>query len=155
MPSALDKKQRRVIHWTTDPADDEKLLAIPLKGQNNESLGVLLVGSSRRTYVDLERRIRSAALLVGGAGIIVAILLSGWIASRVTRPVERLASAARQVAEGNWDTQVQATSSDELGELAASFNRMTRELVEQKEQLVQTERSRRLARVGPPARLTN
>ena len=99
-----------------------------------------LVGSSRRTYVDLERRIRSAALLVGGAGIIVAILLSGWIASRVTRPVERLASAARQVAEGNWDTQVQATSSDELGELADSFNRMTRELVEQKEQLVQTER---------------
>jgi len=58
----------------------------------------------------------------------------------VTRPVERLASAARQVAEGNWDTQVQATSSDELGELADSFNRMTRELVEQKEQLVQTER---------------
>ena len=98
------------------------------------------MGSSRRTYVDLERRIRSAALLVGGAGIIVAILLSGWIASRVTRPVERLASAARQVAEGNWDTQVQATSSDELGELADSFNRMTRELVEQKEQLVQTER---------------
>ena len=142
----IEKAQRtgqettEIIHWTTDPADDERLLAIPLRGQSNESLGVLLVGSSRRTYVDLERRIRSAALLVGGAGIIVAILLSGWIASRVTRPVERLASAARQVAEGNWDTQVQATSSDELGELADSFNRMTRELVEQKEQLVQTER---------------
>jgi hypothetical protein len=104
----IEKAQRtgqettEIIHWTTDPADDERLLAIPLRGQSNESLGVLLVGSSRRTYVDLERRIRSAALLVGGAGIIVAILLSGWIASRVTRPVERLASAARQVAEGNW-----------------------------------------------------
>ena len=129
-----------IVHWTSDPADDETVLSIPLKGPSGEPLGVLLVGSSRRTYVDLERRIRSAALLVGGAGIIVAVLLSGWVASRVTRPVEQLASAARLVAEGNWDTQVRTTSSDEVGELAAAFNRMTRELVEQKEQLVQTER---------------
>lgn len=129
-----------IIHWTVDRADDEKVLAIPLKGVSNEPLGVLLVGSSRRTYVDLTRRIRSAALLVGGAGIIVSILLSGWVASRVTRPVEQLAFAARQVADGNWNTQVETKSTDELGELAGAFNRMTRELVEQKEQLVQTER---------------
>jgi signal transduction histidine kinase len=129
-----------IIHWTVDSADDEKLLAIPLKGLSNEPLGVLLVGSSRRTYVDLSRRIRSAALLVAGAGIFVSILLSGWIASRVTRPVEQLAAAARQVAEGNWKAQVELKSSDELGELAEAFNRMTRELGEQKEQLVQTER---------------
>ncbi|HEX3322278.1 MAG TPA: ATP-binding protein [Terriglobales bacterium] len=129
-----------ILHWTIDSADDEKLLAIPLKGLANEPLGVLLVGSSRRTYVDLARRIRSAALLVGGAGIIVSILLSGWIASRVTRPVEQLAAAARQVTEGKWNAQVDSKSSDELGELASAFNRMTRELVEQKEQLVQTER---------------
>jgi signal transduction histidine kinase len=146
LASLIERAQRtgqettEIVHWTTDPADDETLLAIPLKGRSSEALGILLVGSSRRTYVDLERRIRSAALLVGGAGIIVAVLLSGWVASRVTRPVEQLASAARQVAEGNWDTQVRTTSSDEVGELASAFNRMTRELVEQKEQLVQTER---------------
>jgi two-component system, NtrC family, nitrogen regulation sensor histidine kinase NtrY len=146
LASLIERAQRtgqettEIVHWTSDPADDESVLAIPLKGPSNEPLGVLLVGSSRRTYVDLERRIRSAALLVGGAGIIVAVLLSGWVASRVTRPVEQLASAARLVAEGNWDTQVRTTSSDEVGDLAAAFNRMTRELVEQKEQLVQTER---------------
>jgi signal transduction histidine kinase len=146
LASLIERAQRtgqettEIVHWTSDPADDESVLAIPLKGPSGEPLGVLLVGSSRRTYVDLERRIRSAALLVGGAGIIVAVLLSGWVASRVTRPVEQLASAARLVAEGNWDTQVRTTSSDEVGDLAAAFNRMTRELVEQKEQLVQTER---------------
>jgi signal transduction histidine kinase len=128
------------IHWSGSTADDETFQAIPLKGQAGQLLGVLLVGSSRRPFAELERRIGSAALLVGGVGIVVAILLSGWAASRVTRPVEQLAAAAREVAGGNFKTQVEVTSSDELGELADAFNRMTRDLLEQKERLVQTER---------------
>jgi len=51
-------------------------------------LAILLIGNSRRTYVELKRHIRSAALLVGGGGIVLAILLSSWAAARVTRPVE-------------------------------------------------------------------
>jgi nitrogen fixation/metabolism regulation signal transduction histidine kinase len=54
--------------------------------------------------------------------------------------VEQLARAAREVASGNWNTQVAISSSDELGELAESFNRMTRELLAQREHLVQAER---------------
>ena len=78
--------------------------------------------------------------MLEAAGILLAILLSGWAAARVTRPVEQLARAARDVASGNWNTQVAVTSSDEIGELAESFNRMTRELLAQKEHLVQAER---------------
>src|SRR5205807_9997264 len=48
--------------------------------------------------------------------------------------------AAREVAAGNWSTQVPVSSSDELGALAESFNRMTHELLSQKQQLVQSER---------------
>ena len=67
---------------------------------------MLLVGNSRRSYVELKRRIGASALLVGGGGIILAILLSSWAAARVTRPVEQLARAAQEVAAGNWDTRV-------------------------------------------------
>jgi nitrogen fixation/metabolism regulation signal transduction histidine kinase len=58
----------------------------------------------------------------------------------VTRPVEQLARAAHQVAEGDWGAYVSATSNDEIGQLADSFNRMTRDLLDQRERLVQTER---------------
>jgi two-component system, NtrC family, nitrogen regulation sensor histidine kinase NtrY len=100
----------------------------------------LLVASSRRVYAELRNQIRSAALLAAGAGLILAILLSSWAATRVTRPVEELARAAREVAAGNWNTTVRVKTRDELGELAESFNRMTRDLLDHRERLVQAER---------------
>jgi len=129
-----------LVHWSPDAADDETIDAIPLTGRDSQLLGILLLGDSRRPYVELQRHIRWSAVACGAAGILLAILLSGWAATRVTRPVEQLARAAREVATGNWNTQVAIDSSDELGELAESFNRMTRELLAQREHLVQAER---------------
>lgn len=129
-----------VIRGASGEADDETVHALPLSDQDKQLHGVLLIFNSRRLYVELRQHIRSAALLAGGAGIVLAILLSGWAAARVTRPVEQLAAAAREVAAGNWNARVQVTSADELGALAESFNRMTAELLEQRERLVQAER---------------
>jgi nitrogen fixation/metabolism regulation signal transduction histidine kinase len=129
-----------LVHWSENAADDERVHAIPLTGQDNQLLGILLVGNTRRPYVELRNHIRSAALLAGSIGIVLAILFSGWAASRVTRPVEQLAEAAREVASGNWNARVAVNSADELGALAESFNRMTEELLQQRERLVQTER---------------
>lgn len=133
-----------LVHWSSDRVDDELFHAIPLQGTSNASpkplLGILLVGNSRRSYVELERHIRTTALLVGGSGILLAIVLSTWAAARVTRPVEQLAGAAQEVAAGNWNVRVEISGNDELADLAESFNHMTRELLTQKERLVQAER---------------
>ncbi|HVZ18503.1 MAG TPA: ATP-binding protein, partial [Terriglobales bacterium] len=58
----------------------------------------------------------------------------------VTRPVEQLADAAASVAAGNWDTRVEVPGTDELGQLAEAFNKMTHEIIDQRERLVQSER---------------
>ncbi|MGD1023691.1 MAG: ATP-binding protein [Candidatus Sulfotelmatobacter sp.] len=133
-----------VVAWSGNQADDEAFHAIPLwgvgTGKDRPLLAILLIGNSRRTYVELKRHIRSAALLVGAGGIVLAILLSSWAAARVTRPVEQLARAAQEVAAGNWNTRVTVSGEDELAQLADSFNQMTAELLGQKERLVQAER---------------
>ena len=160
------QESQRVIHWTSDSADAEVFHAIPLTGPifsatnqgslnqgslnqspaanqspvNQQLMGVLLVGSSRRPLIELQRRIVSTAMLVGGAGIFVAVLASLWFAARVTRPVVSLAEAARRVAAGDLNAKVEVESSDELGELAAAFNRMTEDLVQQKDRTLQAER---------------
>ena len=133
-------EQSSVVSWSSDSADSENVDAIPLKTEQGELLGMLLVGNSRRALVGVEARIRSASLLVAGLALVVAIVVSSWMAARVTRPVEQLAEAAREVAAGNWHAQVQVDASDELGEMANAFNRMTEELTEQRERLVQAER---------------
>jgi len=131
-----------VITWSPDRADEEVFHAIPLRGAGKDRppLGILLIGNSRRPYAELKRRIRDSALLAGGGGIVLAILLSSWAAARVTRPVEQLARAAQDVAAGNWNASVAVNGQDEVAQLADSFNRMTAELLTQKERLVQTER---------------
>jgi two-component system nitrogen regulation sensor histidine kinase NtrY len=137
---ATGAEQSAAVNWSSDPADSENVDAIPLKSEQGELLGMLLVGNSRRALVTVEARIRSTALLVAGLALVLAIVVSSWLAARVTRPVEQLAEAAREVAAGNWQVQLQVDSGDELGEMAGAFNRMTQELTEQRERLVQAER---------------
>jgi predicted Zn finger-like uncharacterized protein len=61
--------------------------------------------------------------------LLVAAALIGLFGSRLlTGTLERLSNAARIVAKGRFDIQVAATSRDEIGELASSFNQMAIEL---------------------------
>jgi signal transduction histidine kinase len=134
------QESQSVIEWTSDAADAEAFHAIPLAGPNNQVMGVLLVGTSRGPLIDLERRVISTAMLVGGLGIFVAVLASLWFGARVTRPVVSLAEAARRVAAGDLAAKVDVESHDELGELASSFNHMTEDLLTQQDRAVQAER---------------
>jgi len=137
-----NEEKTEIISWSSAEADQEIFHAIPLRGTGKDRplLAILLVGNSRRSYVELKERLRASAVLVGVGGIFLAIVLSNWAAARVTRPVEQLARAAREVAAGRWETRVDVRGGDEVAQLAESFNRMTAELEAQKERLVQTER---------------
>lgn len=134
------KQQVKTIEWTDDAADAETFHTIPLTGRNNELLGVLLLGSSRRELVLLTRHILQIAGAVAGAALIIGLLLSLWVSSRITRPLEELSEGAREVASGRWDTVIDLRGQDEIGQLAAAFNEMTQTLASTREQLVQTER---------------
>ncbi len=113
---------------------------MPLPGRNNELLGVLLVGSSRKELVLLTNRIVMTALAVAAGALLIGLLVSLWVASRITRPVSELAEGAREVAAGRWETRIDVRGLDEIGQLGIAFNDMTRTLASQRDRLLQTER---------------
>ena len=134
------RRQAFEISWTPDPLSSEAFHALPLQGRRKELLGVLLIGSSQQEVVKLEHRIRDLALGVVAMGLFFGLLLSWWGTARVTRPVRKLAEGAREVSEGNWGARVDVHGRHEIGQLATAFNRMTTQLTQQREQLVQAER---------------
>ena len=125
---------------STQPNDRATTQAIPLKDDNGKVAAVLLVGASRKPLLDLQQHIKAMAFTVAGIGILLAIAVSLWIAALFTRPIEQLAAASREIADGNWDVQVEPGPGTELHQLAESFNTMTHQLIEQRDRLVQTER---------------
>lgn len=70
----------------------------------------------------------------------LAVLFTFWIAHRTTRPIRDLEQHTRRVGQGDLEARIDVRSRDELGQLAASFNRMTAELKDLQEQLVKAEK---------------
>jgi len=134
------QRKRAITRTLGSGSAAETFHALPLTGYQDDLLGVLLISSSRRELVELESVLRRTGMGVAAAGILLGIALSWWATARVTRPVQRLAQSAARVAAGDWGATVDSPSADEIGQLARAFNRMTHELVAQRERLVQAER---------------
>lgn len=93
--------------------------------------GSRLINSELREYLTL------SAVIILFTGLLVSF--SAWALSRgITRPLQQLINGARRLAEGDNKSTVSVSSSDELGELADTFNFMSNELEIRKTSLLST-----------------
>jgi two-component system, NtrC family, nitrogen regulation sensor histidine kinase NtrY len=109
-------------------------------GLDKQVHAVLLAIQTRSELLNLRRSVQWVAFVVGAAAVLVGLAIAFWAASRVTRPVRRLADSVRRVAAGDWDTRADIPSRDEIGQLAKDFNTMTEQLVNQRNRMLQAER---------------
>jgi two-component system, NtrC family, nitrogen regulation sensor histidine kinase NtrY len=130
----------QTIDWNSDAGSAETFHAMPLIGRNNDVLGVLLIGSSQLEMVLLRNRIFGTSAAVAAVALLIGLLLSLWIAAKITKPVTELSDGAREVAAGRWETRIDVHGVDEIGQLGIAFNDMTRTLSVQRDRLLQTER---------------
>jgi signal transduction histidine kinase len=105
---------------------------IPVQA-DNKTVGVLMINRPRfrigppgSAFLD---RFNFQILLGGLVGIALALLLALILSRTLTRPIRELTTATRIVSEGALGHQVPVRSQDELGQLAASFNSMSADLV--------------------------
>ncbi len=74
------------------------------------------------------RRTDTALLLAAGGAILMALGVGLWLARTLTHPLSALTEATHRMAGGELEQEVVVESKDEIGELAAAFNRMSREV---------------------------
>jgi two-component system nitrogen regulation sensor histidine kinase NtrY len=61
--------------------------------------------------------------------LVGAVWMGLYLAKRITRPVQALATAAREIGAGRLDQRIEPDTNDEFGALTDAFNAMARELV--------------------------
>ncbi len=80
-------------------------------------------------------------LLILGLALPAVVLAIG--VGKITRPLIDLTNAARRVADGNLDTQIEVVTGDEIEDLGTQFNKMSGQLAHFYTRLYQTNRSLR------------
>jgi signal transduction histidine kinase len=93
-----------------------------------ESYGEPIAPLPESPESDFLDRVNHAILLGALGATVVALLLGVFLARTISRPVRELTAATQLVAKGELGYQVPVRTQDELGELAASFNRMSADL---------------------------
>ena len=67
-------------------------------------------------------------LLAGVVAAVISLVGARWLARGMTQPLRDMADAARKMELGVFPAKIETRSRDEVGRLAAAFNRMSTEL---------------------------
>lgn len=129
--SAIRAAMKSVIQTNSGPVTTilgEEFLTQIVPISNNQSRVVILLHTSLDAALASYRGVRKRLLVFMAMSLIAALTLGLWFARGVTRPVELLSIAARQISEGNYQTVLAQSEdsqrSDEFGQLIKTFDQM-------------------------------
>ena len=111
----------RPVHGTITRGDEQYAeAAVPALGGQY----VLMFQDSLQSQLGSVHLVQRRVLLSAAAALLIALLLGYGGAWMFSRRIRRLERAAERIAGGRFDEPVRDPGSDELGELAAAFDRM-------------------------------
>jgi two-component system nitrogen regulation sensor histidine kinase NtrY len=109
------------------------VVALPMPAGLDSTVTKIRSGTDEYWAVYRQRRvIRSTYLLLLLMLTALIFFASSWLAlylsKQITRPVEALADAMNEIAEGEYGKRITVSATEELGELIRSFNHMAADL---------------------------
>ncbi len=87
-------------------------------------------------YQNFQASFNESLVIAFVAASLVGLITSYWLSRSIIAPVQSMKNASQRIAQGHYDERVSSRGTDELSQLAASFNQMA-------EQLEQVETMRR------------
>jgi two-component system sensor histidine kinase BaeS len=118
-----------VIIGMTQTRDSTQSVPVVVDGT---TVGFVVIAPRRqltnRIDQNFAREQERSIYLIAVAALLFAALISALLARQLTRPIRALASGARSVAAGHYDTRIPFVRNDELGDLARDFNKLSETL---------------------------
>lgn len=115
--------------------EDDRLHVFRRIVANNEIVGTVYMETHYRIYEILQQQALLMASAIAAA-LVVAMLLSLWLQSRLTGPVLDIAHLAHRIArERDYGLRAAKTTSDEIGVLADAFNDLVEEVERSKNEM--------------------
>lgn len=122
-------------------------LALPLPDLQGQPLGRLwILRSFSSAEMHLAGLRRDLGLIWAGAALLV-LAIAAFTVRSIVRRVQRLSTAAAEVAQNNYEPRLPADSADELGEMARTFNTMCASLERMRADLIRQERLNTVSRL--------
>jgi len=95
-------------------------------------VAIARVGFSRDKLQELVSQSLSRTRLriygVGFMSVFIGLIIALFMARTMTRPIQILSRGSAEIGKGNFDYKLDVTRSDELGQLAGTFNKMAEQL---------------------------
>ncbi len=117
--------------------------------------GSIKIGLSLEETRKEMRETRLMLLLIGSAGLLIGVLGALLLAKRITGPLKKLVEATVKISKGHFAQRINITSQDEIGNLARSFNKMSRQLLQARkkeeaanQKLIQAEKLASIGRIS-------
>jgi len=117
--------------------------------------GSIKIGLSLEETRKEMRETRLMLLLIGSVGLLIGILGALLLAKRITGPLKKLVEATVKISKGHFSQRINITSQDEIGNLARSFNKMSRQLLQARkkeevanQKLIQAEKLASIGRIS-------
>lgn len=94
---------------------------------------LLIVGVFLLQYVDIlsfedAHKVKVLFVLTAVIGFLLSTFFAFFLSKKIQQPLLQLKDAADSISQGNYSTRVHIRSTDEIGELANTFNHMTEQL---------------------------
>ncbi len=116
------------IRYSSTLKIDMLYAALPLESPKNEIIGILRLAlplqSVQKTLFTIRRTVFLGLLFA----LVFAFILGSILAARAIEPISRMIHVSRRFSEGDLSRRVMPGPRDEIGELAATFNKMAQSI---------------------------
>ena len=102
--------------------------AKPIEGSGGSIIGVLYLSANLTSVYDTTNESKVIFLQAMFIALLISALLSFFITSSITAPINDLTEKAEKMASGDFSQEIRGKSNDEIGRLADMFNILRREL---------------------------